>query len=709
MSEKLVIIEDNIGVAALIEYLADKDYVAFDTETTGVKKDSEIIGYSLCAEPGVGYYVITAAWNSIDNSLNYKETKSTAVDVMKALSKKQLVMHNGVFDCSMVWNNYKVQLIDALHTDTMVLAHLLDENRRVGLKELGASFYGASAKKEQEEMKASVSANGGTLTKDKYEMYKADPQLMAKYGAKDAILTYNLFYELVPELFEEKLDKFFYEDESMPLLRGPTYDLNTTGLKIDLVQLETLKKQLEIETLELKEFIYSEIRVHINEVYPGTSKKTQFNIGSGSQLAWLLFHKLGNSYIKLGTAGKELAEALNMRNPYSKADKEEFTKAVINNKDFIYREAGTVFDPKTRKYKGAGKVRDYWAYLSTDKAVLAQFSKKYKWVEKLLEYKKLTKLLTTYVQGIQNAVQYGVIHPSFLQHGTTSGRYSCKQPNFQNLPRDDKRIKSCIISRPGKVFVGADYSQLEPRVFAFMSGDERLKKCFSDGDDFYSIIGAEVFDKVGLSMKKDNKDSFANKHKDLRNIAKVVALSATYGTTAYKMAGAIGKTVEEAQDVIDKYFIKFPAVYQFMLNCHQQAKTTGYVVNHYGRPRRMPEAKKIDSLYGKKAQHGDLPYEVRNILNLAVNHTVQSTGASIMNRAAIACHKYIQLFVTTEPIWKEVKIVLQVHDEMILEGPKELEDEMALVLKTAMEQAVTLEGVTLVAEPRIGNNLAALK
>lgn len=685
MDEQLIVIRTNQEINSLIEYLQDKDFVAFDTETTGVTKDSEIIGYSLCAEPGIGIYVITAYWDVATQSLHYLETKETAKQVMEILATKKLIMHNGVFDCSMVENNYKVSLIDALHTDTMILAHVLDENRRVGLKELGAAYYGQSAKKEQEEMHESVYANGGVLTKELYELYKANADLIAKYGAKDAILTYNIFHEMVPLLFEEKLDKFFYEEESMPLLRGPTYDMNTTGMKVDSEALADLKKTLEIQIHELKAYIYHEITPHIKDKYPGTSKKGTFNIGSGQQLSWLLFDRLGNVFPKVSNSGQDLARSLGLKTPYTNRAKLEFIDAIKASK-------GTI-------WKGSTKVRDWYAYLSTDKTALGVFATKYKWVDKLLEYKKLTKLLSTYVEGIQRDTKFGIIQPNFLQHGTTSGRYSCRHPNFQNLPRDDKRIKGCIIPRPGRVFVGSDQSQLEPRVFASQSKDERLQRCFENGDDFYSVIGMEIFDKYDCSVKKSDENSFAKKYHELREIAKKVALSATYGTTPPKMAPLVGKSIEECKEIIDRYFEQFPSVRKFMLESHEAAKKDGRVVNLYGRPRRMPKAKEIYEIYGNTS-HENLPYTARNLLNLAVNHRVQSSGASIMNRVAIRLHHAIRRVDPT------ARLVLQVHDSVVVECRKGYEDAIFKVMQDCMENTVTLPGVRLEAVPKIGYNLA---
>lgn len=713
----------------LTDYIKDKEYIAVDTETTGVDKESEIIGYSICAEIDVGYYVMCARW--IPKSINlyrveatpegdvvqipytedrgyleYLETKDASADFMRALVGKKLIMQNAPFDCAMVENYFKVALMPSVHTDTLVLGHLLNENRSNGLKERGVELYGQSATAEQKLMKESVEKNGGVLTRDKFELYKADGDLIAHYGAKDAILTLKLFYNDVPQLFDENLDSFFYEDESMPLLRGPTYDLNTTGLKVDPEKLSKLKAELESDCMEARAYIYNEVFPYVKDKYPGTGKTNVFNIGASQQRAWLLFHVLDNPFHVLTEGGREMCKILDLKVPYTDKAKRDVVHYLKANEGHIYE--APKYNWRTKKMTKPKKIAAYWKYLACGKESLALYSKKYKWVDRYLKYAKDHKILTTYVEGIQKRMKYGIIRPSFLQIGTTSGRYSSKAPNFQNLPRDDKRVKACIVSRPGKVFVGADYAQLEPRVFASFSGDERLLRCFESGDDFYSVIGMEVFEKYNCSLKKDDDNSFAKLYPQLRHIAKVVGLSATYGTTAFKMSSAIGKKSQEAQEVIDSYFSKFPNVQRLMLESHKEAKKKGRVVNLFGRPRRMPEAKEIPDIYGD-TPHAELPYEIRNTLNLAVNHRIQSTGASIINRAAIAFHNNCKYLAEADSAWQEVKLVLQCHDELIVEGPEQLAEAIVLVLKDAMENTVNLPRVKLLAEPKIAKNLADLK
>lgn len=704
MSEQLIkIIRTASEIEELKTYLLDKDYIAFDTETTGVEYGSEIIGFSVCAETNLGYYVILAEW--AEGRLNWLETREQAKEFLFYLKTKNLVMHNGVFDCSMVERNFGVYLIESLHTDTLILAHLLNENRNNGLKELGVSLYGEDARKEQKEMKDSVSKNGGSLTKANYELYKADADLIAKYGAKDAILTLKIFYLFIEELYAQNLYSFFFE-ESMPLLKGPTYDLNTTGLKVDQEKLSKLKGELEAECLELRADIYKQIHLHVKDKYPGTGKTNTFNIGSTTQLSWLLFDRLGNEFHLLTPAGKEFCKFIGLKIPYTNAAKREFIDYAKQQKGIVWKKGG--YDFKKKKNTRDRKVEDFWHYLAVSKSTLSILADKYDWIDKLLKYKKNMKLLQTYIVGIQERAVYNTIRPSFFQHGTSSGRYSSKNPNFQNLPRDDKRVKGCIISRPGKTYVGADQSQLEPRVFASLSGDEKLLRCFSRGEDFYSVIGTEVFNKPECSLIKEDENSFAKRFPDLRNLSKVIGLAATYGASAFQLAPSTKKSIKETEYIIAEYFHKFPKVKKFMDECHSEAKKYGQVVSLFGRPRRIPDAKNIEKLYGH-TDHDELPYEARKLLNIAVNHKVQSTGSSIMNRAAIAFCEKRNKKIQQNQSWKEVKITLQVHDEIIVETPLELSKEVADLLQDCMENTVSLPGVRLKAEPKIATNLAELK
>lgn len=690
----------------LAAYLKNFDFIAFDCETTGVKKGDKVIGFSVCAELDRAYYVTLAYWDASTQKLVWRETTERVQAFMGFLLKKSLIMQNAPFDCSMVIENFGINLMPYVVHDTMIGGHLLNENRSNGLKERGVELYGEDAAAEQRAMKESVYKNGGVLTKEKFELYKADEDLLAYYGAKDALLTLKLFYNDAPLLQEQGLDKFFYDDESMPLLRGPTFDMNTTGLRVDPEKLQKLKQQLEADCLDALGFINKEVAAHVKKKYPGTGKTNHFNVGASQQRAWLLYTQLANPFNNLTKGGRALAKALNIKGPYSFAEKREFIRVVTEYKGKVWAEAA--YNKKTKKMGRPKKVQDPWTYMACGKESLEKLKEKYKWVERYLEYAKNLKLLNTYVCGIQSRMEYNIIRPSFLQHGTTSGRYSCKNPNFQNLPRDDKRVKSCIIARPGRVFVGADYSQLEPRVFASQSQDVRLMRCFSDGDDFYSVIGAPTFSKDGLSLKKDDKNGFAKLHPDLRQLAKVVALAIPYGATAFQLSRGTGLPEERCQEIIDNYLDQFPGVNTWMHESYEQLKTEGRTCSLFGRPRRQPEGLRIKKIYGNQ-QHSDLPYAIRNMLNLAVNHRVQSTAASITNRAMIKIWKRIRQNEKIEREWEEVKIVLQVHDQIVLECPEKLADKVSEMIRDCMENTTLLPGVKLVADPFVSTDLAGQK
>ena len=694
MQPRLTVIKSPQDIDKLTLYLSDKEQIAFDTETTGLTQQDAIIGFSVCASEEEAFYVVTHYWNGTD--LVAYDQRGAVEDLLKSLIGKELIGHNALFDCIMINANFKIDLMPSVHTDTMILAHLLNENDLVGLKPIAAKRWGESSTQEEKEMKESIAANGGTLTKDNYELYKADQDLIGKYGAKDALLTYRLFLELVPELYEQNLQDFFYKDESMPLLRSVTYDLNETGISVDINALTTLKKTLEAECLTAKDYIYKEIESKIKDKYPGTTKKNTFNIGSNQQLSWLLFEQYGLEFSTLTDAGKIACKAMGLKLPYFLSAKKSFISECKRREGEIYAQAGHVNGKKVP----AKKFKSPWSYTACDKKSLIKYANEYKWIAKLLEYQKKNKILTTYIEGVEDKIKYGIIHPSFLQHGTTSGRYSSRNPNFQNLPRDDKRVKACYTARPGKVFVGADYSQLEPRVFAYISGDKNLLNAFTGDSDFYSVIGMRVYGKSDCTPQKEGSpDAFGVKYKKLRDLAKIIALATVYGASAFQLASTTGKSVEDTAEDIEEYLNQFPGVRNLMKESHEQAKANGRVTNIFGRPRRIPDAKRIKTLYGNAA-HDELPYEYKSLLNLSTNHRIQSTGASIVNRAAIAFKN------NCKAADLDCKIVCQVHDSIIVECNQEDRENVSILLQDAMENTTILEGIALEAVPKIGRNLS---
>ena len=685
-NENLIVISTEEEIRALIAKLRDKEYISLDSETTGVHKDCEVVGLSVCAELHEAYYIIAAIWDKETKQLIRLPTDQAIKDLLTLLLSKSLILHNAIFDVEVLHRQYGIFLMPAVHTDTMCLAHLLNENISAALKERAYVEFGEDSKKEQEEMQKSVITNGGRWEKKRggeKDMYMADPFILGYYGAKDALLTLKLFYLYIPQLYDQNLDTYFY-NETMPLFRGPTYDLNTHGIKIDTAYLQQLESDLtqEIHTLTAK--VLFDIQPYIKDKYPGTNKKNTFNIGASQQVAWLLFVHLQNEWFTLTDGGKVIAKEILGKLPYSLADKRQFTKALLT-----YTNA-----------KGKGKKLEQC--VKCDKKTLSKLKKKHEWVDTLLKLRAAEKLLSTYVLGIKSKLRYGILYPSFLQCGTKGTRYSSRNPNGQNLPRDDKRIKKMFIARPGKVFVGGDEDQLEVRVFASFAQDERLLAAFTQGLDPYSIVGMDIFAKTDCSPYKEGRpDAFGVKYKAERQAAKNVLLAATYGVNKFRLSDMIDRDTTFCQSVIDDYFEQYPKVKQLQLNSHKEAIANGVVYSLLGRPRHLPEAKFIKKL--GHMEHSDLPYDLRTVLNSAVNSRIQMTAGEVLNRSAVMAYN----------MFKEkklnVSIVLQVHDELILECDEDRGEEVRQILQHCMETAVSLPGVALKCSPKIAKTVADLK
>jgi DNA polymerase-1 len=350
-----------------------------------------------------------------------------------------------------------------------------------------------------------------------------------------------------------------------------------------------------------------------------------------------------------------------------------------------------------------------------DKATLPEYDVPFK--TKLLEKKKLEKLLSTYVEGILSRQREGKIYPEFLQYGTTSGRYSCKNPNFQNLPRDDKSIKQGIVAPPGYVFVNADFSALEIRCFAHVTGDKKMQMIFEKNLDFYSQIAIDVFGITQYSADETAPNFLKKQAPELRNRAKLFALAVAYGASAYRLHHSLNCSVQEAQALIDDYLEAYPGLKNYINSRHNELLRTGKVATQFGRVRHLPEAKEMWNTFGKKILnrrvmidvHGDWGLDqyrkMRNMMNLCTNHPIQGLAAHIANASMITVAELLKNNnLNAQP-------VLQVHDECTLISSLEHAELAAKLLQQAMEQnwvAAKLL-VPMLAEPIVATNLAEAK
>jgi len=271
--------------------------------------------------------------------------------------------------------------------------------------------------------------------------------------------------------------------------------------------------------------------------------------------------------------------------------------------------------------------------------------------------------------------------------------HNCINPNLQNLPRDDTRIKHGIIARDGYSLVGADYSQLEPRSFAHCSGEPALIQPYIDDKytDLYSAAAIDWFN-LGCSSKE-----VKAKHPDKRNIMKASLLAITYGAKKWKLAKITGKTLEEADKFISDYFKKYSILDRYIAGRHGSAIKHGKVQSEAGRIRRFIDIRRL-----QKSRKREEQALFNKLLNTSVNFSIQSLAASIVNRSMIAIKKAFE----DEKL--DARILLQVHDEIVSEARNDHAERARQIMKEKMEGTYKLR-VPLVADPKIGFRLTEIK
>ena len=316
---------------------------------------------------------------------------------------------------------------------------------------------------------------------------------------------------------------------------------------------------------------------------------------------------------------------------------------------------------------------------STDEKVLAELAEEYELPKVLLEHRTLSKLKSTYTDKLPNQVSQstGKVHTSFHQAVTTTGRLSSSDPNLQNIPirtEDGRRIRQAFEPSKGNKFISADYSQIELRVMAHMSKDEGLLEAFREGEDVHSKTASEVFD-VGI------KDVTS----DLRRNAKAINFGLIYGISAFGLGKQLGISRNLAAEYMAMYFEKYPDVKKYMESTKEFASQNGYVETLFGRRLYLRDINATNAMRRQASERA------------AINAPVQGTAADIMKIAMINMHKAIKMEKS------EAKLILQVHDELILDTPKDEIDKIVSLITDSMMGAANLD-VPLEIDIGIGDN-----
>ena len=318
---------------------------------------------------------------------------------------------------------------------------------------------------------------------------------------------------------------------------------------------------------------------------------------------------------------------------------------------------------------------------STNADTLEKLRGKHPIVDEVLDYRMLTKLKSTYADGLLKVIDDadGRIHTNFQMTVTATGRLSSTEPNLQNIPIRKKlgaQIRNMFVAAPGKVLVDADYSQIELRLLAHISGDEAMQNAFRCGEDIHTVTASNVF-----NVPVDEVTPL------LRSRAKAVNFGIVYGISAFSLSQDIGVYPNEAKAYIDAYLEKYHGVRDYMSAIVEKAKKDGYVDTLYGRRRYLPELKSAN-------------FNMRSFgERVALNMPVQGTAADIIKIAMVNVHAHL----AKEGL--SAKLILQVHDELIVECPEAEAERVKTILSEEMENAASLS-VPLVVDAHIGHSWA---
>jgi DNA polymerase-1 len=316
---------------------------------------------------------------------------------------------------------------------------------------------------------------------------------------------------------------------------------------------------------------------------------------------------------------------------------------------------------------------------STDEDSLAELALDHPLPKLILEHRALSKLKSTYTDKLPRSINPGTgrVHTTYSQTTAVTGRLSSNEPNLQNIPirtPAGRRIRECFIAPPGSRIVSADYSQIELRIMAHLSGDENLRRAFSEGQDVHRATAAEVF-----SLPLSQVDS------DQRRVAKVINFGLIYGMSSFGVAQNLGIDRGTAQTYIDRYFARYPGAKRYMDETRSRARELGYVETVFGRRLWLPELRSGAPVRRQAAERA------------AINAPMQGTAADLIKLAMISVHNWL------EQAKLKTKLIMQVHDELVLEVP---DDELETVNKKVAElmQSVHKLDVPLLVEVGVGDN-----
>jgi DNA polymerase I len=388
--------------------------------------------------------------------------------------------------------------------------------------------------------------------------------------------------------------------------------------------------------------------------------------------------------------------------PYLESLSSEMHKELDELRDKIYKLAGEEFNINSPKQLGEilftklelkpkNQKRTAGGQLSTKESELEKLVDVHEIIPALLRYRELQKLVSTYTDTLPKQVQDdGRVHTTFLQTGTTTGRMGSKDPNLQNIPvrtKESIAIRRAFVADEGCQMVGIDYSQIELRIAAILSGDEKLVEIFKNGEDVHTGVAVRVFGVAPEAVTSE-----------MRRKAKVINFGILYGMGVNALRTNLGPETsrEEAQSFLNAYFHTFNRLATYLEETKSLARLSGYTETLFGRRRYFPGIK------------SGAPFIRAQAERMAINAPIQGTAADVVRVAMIRVHDYL----AKVDMLKEARILLQVHDELVFEIKKEKVKELVPELKRIMESVLDDKpnlGVPIKVDVAIGPNWADLE
>ena len=562
----------------VIDEMQRSKYFAYDTETTGNRWDSDVVGFSFCAEPGRAYYIPVLEFKPLLNRLErfaywqHEPFKRRLLRKLRQLflSDTPKVGHNLKYDAQRVrymlgvWPKRQV-------FDTMLAGHTIDSEGGPFSLGVMSSRLVPELASHKGDIKQYVS--GKKLDEMEYGFGEVPIDVIGPYACGDADATYRVALKLAKTLKEpeRKRQQDLYKSTVLPLMEAFAR-AEYRGLEIDQDHLERTLYQFRKDQRQILEELQSTARAYGNY---------DFNPGSPAQLSSLLYDKMGC----------EVLELTKTKKPSTKG------RILIS----------LILHPNTSE---------------TARKFLAS----------LLNYRRVSKINSTYLEGTHERLdRYGCLHTDFIQHGTRTGRPSSANPNLLNLPRDTeanpwaKQVKRLFVARPGHVFLNIDYSQIELRVVAYLSQDGTMLQSYADGIDMHAGTASSIY---GVPVSEVSKDQ--------RQTGKTVNFSVIYlaGPATLRQTMVFGDprpdkvlkmmqahSMEDCRQYIKSFYDRYGSVKPWMRGIIRDALKDGYVETYFGRRRYITGLDSDDDATRYHAEH------------VAVNTPVQGTAAELNNMA----------------------------------------------------------------------------